>query len=314
MTGTIQLYGGESYTLPPLLSWDVTLTGGIPCDSFDITCIYQAEMAPLLSMAWRITLTEGTFRLCAVVDEYEIVQNAHGRVLTLSGRGMAALLLDNESQAVEYTQPTLSEILRNHIAPYGLGWENFQEIRGTMSYTVASSSSQWKALSGFTCYWGGFEPRITPEGVLQVTPWRDSGARSVIDARTPVLEMDYRDKRYGVYSEVLVVDKVRQVSQSVKNEALLQRGGSCRRVLYTPGKSTGTAMRYTGEYQIAQSEKGACLLTVTLPFTPGVLPGDVVRVEKDDIGITGDFYVEEARATGSEEGVRGILTMRSLNQ
>ena len=205
MRGELTLYGGARYALPELLQWDVRLTGGVPCDSFTFQCLYQPEQAPLLEQAWRITLEDGEkFYLHGVVDEYELVQGEQGRLLTISGRGMAALLLDNESTAVEYGRPTLSELLRNHVNPYGISWEPFTELRGEGVYAVASGSSQWKALSGFTRCCGGFEPRMTPKGVLQVTPWRDSGVRHVIDEKTPVLELRWRDKRYGVYSEVLV--------------------------------------------------------------------------------------------------------------
>lgn len=314
MEGILQVYGGGRYVLPPLLSWDVTLTGGVPCDSFSLTCPYEAAMAEPLDKAWRLTLERNGTLLQAVVDESEIVQDEKGRILHLSGRGLAALLLDNESAAVEYSAPTLSEILRNHVSPYGIRWESFTELRGTASYAVASASSQWKALCAFTRYFGGFEPRFTPEGVLQPFPWRDDGKRLTIGVNTPVLSLRWKDKRYGVYTEVLVVDKVRRTTQSVKNQALLARGGSCRRVLYMPGRSTGTAMRYTGEYQIRQSKQGARLLTAVLPGCFAVKPGTVIRMERGDIGITGEFYLEEVAFSCDGKGETTTLRMRRLQE
>ena len=56
-------------------------------------------------------------------------------------------------------------------------------------------------------------------------------------------------------TEVLVIDKTRNVSYSVQNRDMLDRGGQCRRVVYTPGQSTWAAMRYTGEYQIRRSRE-----------------------------------------------------------
>lgn len=314
MEGILQVYGGGRYALPPLLSWDVTLTGGVPCDSFSLMCPFEAAMAEPLDKAWRLTLQRGGTLLQAVVDEYEIVQDEKGRRVRISGRGLAALLLDNESEAVAYSAPTLSQILRKHAAPYGICWEPFAELRGSTPYAVESSSSQWKALSAFTRYYGGFEPRITPEGVLQPSLWRDDGKRLAIGANTPVLSLRWKDKRYGVYTEVLVVDKVRKTTQSVKNQALLSRGGSCRRVVYTPGRSTGAAMRYTGEYQIQQSKREARLLTVVLPGYFAVRPGAVIRMERSDIGITGDFYLEEAVFSCDGKGETTALRMRRLQE
>lgn len=314
MEAILQVYGGGRYVLPPLLSWDVMLTGGVPCDSFSITCPYEATMAEPLDKAWRLTLERNGTLLQAVVDEYEIVQDEKGRRVQISGRGLAALLLDNESEAVTYSAPTLSQILRKHAAPYGICWEPFAELRGSTPYAVESASSQWKALSAFTRYYGGFEPRITPEGVLRPSPWRDDGKRLVIGANTPILNLRWKDKRYGVYTEVLVVDKVRKTVQSVKNQALLSRGGSCRRVVYTPGRSTGAAMRYTGEYQIQQSKRETRLLTAVLPGYFAARPGAVIRMERGDIGMMGDFYLKEVDYSCSSKGETTTLRMRRLQE
>ncbi len=312
MKAILQVYGGEQYTLPPLLSWEVTVTGSVPCDSFSITCLYDAKMASLLEKAHRLTLVDKKPVLEAVIDEYEIVQDRRGRQLSLSGRGLMALLLDNESAAVEYIYPTLSELLRNHAAPCGIGWESFSELRGREVYSVSSGSSQWKALSGFTRYVGGFEPRITAMGKLQAVPWKDNGKRLSINVRTPVLKFSWKDQRYGVYSEVLVMDKLKKTRQVVRNQEFLARGGNCRRVLYVPGRSSGTAMRYTGAYQIEQSKRHKRKLTLVLPGRFWAEPGQVICMERKDIGITGDFYLEEWGSSCNIQGERTTLTMRRL--
>ena len=71
MEAMIQLYGGGHYALPPLLEWEISLTGGIPCDSFQISCPYGKGMTEKLSDAWRIVLSEASFRFRAVVDEWQ---------------------------------------------------------------------------------------------------------------------------------------------------------------------------------------------------------------------------------------------------
>ena len=194
MEAVVQLYGGGSVVLAPLLEWETTLTGGVPCDSFYLKCPYHAAQAALLERAWRVTLQEkGTVLLRAVVDETEIVQNGAGQTLEISGRGLAALLLDNEAEAVTYTRPTLSELLRRHAAPYGLSWGMFSELQGQAEYSVSSGESQWRALEGFTRWVGGFVPRITAEGLLLPAAWKDDGRRFVIGAGTPLLELRWQD-------------------------------------------------------------------------------------------------------------------------
>lgn len=315
MEAVVQLYGGGSLVLAPLLELEATLTGGVPCDSFRLKCPYDAAQAALLERAWRVTLQEkGIVLLRAVVDETEIVQNGAGRTLEISGRGLAALLLDNEAEAVTYTRPTLSELLRRHVAPYGLPWGTFTELQGEAEYSVSSGESQWRALEGFTRWVGGFVPRITAEGLLLPAPWKDSGTRLVIGTKTPLLELRWRDRRYGVYSEVLVVDKVRRQTQRVEYASFLARGGCCRRVLYVPGRSSSAAMRYTGQYQIERSREGARQLTAALPGRQNAAPGSVVRMERGDIGIQGDFYVNEAAYCCSAAGETTTLCMRRLEE
>ena len=51
MTGRIFTADHHVYDLPELLAWNVTHTGTVPCDSYTVTFVYRAEMAPVLKMA-----------------------------------------------------------------------------------------------------------------------------------------------------------------------------------------------------------------------------------------------------------------------
>ena len=103
MTGTLYTADHRMFRLPPLLSWRVTHTGGVPCDSFTVTFVYQKEMAPALALAAGFAAEEkGEVMLRAVVDEYTVNLDGGGLTATVSGRGYAARLLDNESRPVTY--------------------------------------------------------------------------------------------------------------------------------------------------------------------------------------------------------------------
>ena len=83
------------------------------------TCLYDGEMAEILPKATRFTAyQDGRTVLRGVVDAYEISLSRQGLVATVEGRGMAALLLDNESEALTYGRAMLSEILENHVSTY----------------------------------------------------------------------------------------------------------------------------------------------------------------------------------------------------
>jgi len=87
--------------LPTLLKWEFSYTGSVPCDSFTLRCAYEPAMAETLRRAVRFTAREdGTVEFAGVVDECGVTCDEKGLQLEVSGRGMAALLLDNEAESV----------------------------------------------------------------------------------------------------------------------------------------------------------------------------------------------------------------------
>ena len=133
-------WDGRSCRLPTLLSWTLTYTGGVPCDSMTICCPYDASMAEVLPDATRFAaLRDGAVMLRGVVDAYEISLSGQGLLVTLEGRGMAALLMDNESEALTYGAATIGDILRNHVEPYGITVERGSSLSGD-GYAVVSDS------------------------------------------------------------------------------------------------------------------------------------------------------------------------------
>lgn len=313
MTGRIYTADHKMYELPPLLSWRVTHTGTVPCDSFSVTFLFREEMAPVLrGAAGFAALEQGQVMLRAVVDEYTVDLNAGGLTATVHGRGYAARLLDNESRPVTYQQATLEEILRNHAEPYGLTCKGATGLRAGADYTVAAGSSQWKAVENFCRTFGGFSPRFSREGVLLAGP-EEAGRTLSIGGDTPVLGCTLREDHYGVATEVLVIDKTQNRSSAVKNPEASRWGGQCRRVVYTPGQSTWDAMRYTGEYQIQKSREDAWTAEVTLPGSFLAFPGDRAAVRLERMGLTGTFRVAEAENRFRQrEGATAVLTLKPL--
>ena len=308
MTLRLETYDGAEYTLPVLIKWDIEHTASVPCDSMTAVCLYDPGMAEVLPKAVRFTASqEGTVMLRGVVDAYEIVLSRQGLLATVEGRGMAALLLDNESEALSYERAPLSEILENHVAPYGISVDKKQDVSGS-GYAVSSGSSQWKALQGFTRRFGGFDPYFTPEGVLVTGPLWGTGRTLAIGDGTPVISLRKREQRYGVISEMLIQDKVQGVSHPVKNEEFIQAGGRRRHVLYMP-RSTAEDRRYTGEYQIAQSALEQVELALELPFPFAAMPGDRINLAVSRLGLSGTYEVVRSRSRMDEGGERTELTL-----
>ena len=313
MRGRIITSSHRVYDLPVLLRWNMTYTGSVPCDSYTVTWVYDKPMPePLHLAAGFLALgKDDQVLLRGIVDEYAVELSPEGLTVTICGRGYAARLLDNESRPVTYQGATLEEIVRCHVTPYGITAAEIAPVSATSVYTVASGTSQWKALESFCRTYGGFAPRFRRDGLLVAAPERDDGRRIVIGADSPVLSCTLREDHYGVLTEVLVIDKTRNVSYSVKNQDMIDRGGQCRRVVYTPGQSTWAAMRYTGEYQIRRSREEEVTIELELAGCFLAFPGDVVRLRLEALGIDGEYRVAEAENTASpERGEVSRLTLR----
>ena len=174
------------------------------------------------------------------------------------------------------------------------------------SFAVASGSSRWKAIEGFVrrC---GLTPYFTREGVLCLRGAAE-GRRLVLEEPEGVIEASYRDRRYGVLSEVTAVNRAKKLRQTVRNEAFLARGGSCRRVVYVPSRSVNE-LRYTGRYQIEKSAEDARELTVTLAGSVDAEPMDRVELSLARLGVRGTFRVSETLYTLSASGETTELTL-----
>ena len=181
MTGQLITSDHKTYTLPSLLRWEIVYTGSVPCDSYSVTFLYDASMAEPLHLAAGFAAVEGgDIMLRGIVDEYTVELTAEGLTATVTGRGYAARLLDNESRPLTYQGATLAEIVRNHVTPYGIQCEQLAAVAADSVDTVAAGSSQWKALANFCETYGGFTPRFQRDGKLLAVPETDSGRRLVI--------------------------------------------------------------------------------------------------------------------------------------
>lgn len=310
MTGYLLTARGDRLTLPPFLSWKLRRTGSVPCDSFEAECPWDAGAEPELEKACRLIVEEeGARRFTGVLDEYRLSWDSRGGVLSLSGRGLAALLLDNEAQGQDYQAATLADVLREHVEPYGLPLGSMGNLPAVPGFSVATGQSEWKTLYSFARYHGGVQPRFDVFGALSVDG-RDAGKLVTVDDRTGVTSLCLRDKRYGVCSEVLVLDRGSQKPRRVVNDGFVAQGGRCRRVMTMPAKSAYEAMRYSGQFQLDRSAEGRFRVEFTLPGSYFCEPGDRVELRLTQPAIHGTWLVEETEASMDSAGVRVKVILR----
>ena len=309
MDGTLICWDGRRVALPDLTAWRFQYGCGTPCDSFQAVCLWEPGKDDVLAEAVRFTAVEdGKIVFSGVVDECERGWDQSGGTLTISGRGMAARLLDNEALGADYQVATLEDILRDHVMPYGITVGARTQLPQVPGFSVAVGSSEWQVLYDFCRYHGGVSPRFDREGRLLITPW-EQGEKLVLGEDAAVTALTLRDQRYGVLSEILVRDRTTDEVQRVTNSDFLRRGGRCRRVLTMPGKSSYQAMRYSGEYQLARSREGLRELEIELAGAFAAWPGDLVELRlAQDVG-RGLWRVRESTCGLDEQGTYTRLTL-----
>lgn len=300
MEGTLTCWDGKKITLPQVTEWAFQYGRGTPCDSFSLTCLWEPEEDILAEAVTFTAVEQGETVFTGVVDECERGWDGKGGFLTVSGRSMAARLLDNEALGMDYQVATWQDIVRDHVAPYGV-----QTVGGGLSavpgFSVAVGSSEWQVVYEFCRYYGGITPRFDRLGRLVVSPWEE-GKRLVLGEDAAVTALTLRDQRYGVLSQILVRDKTTGAVQTVDNSDFLRRGGRCRRVLTMPGKSSYQAMRYSGSYQLEQSAEELRQLELELPGSFLAWPGDLVEVRLSKPVGRGIWRVAEAVSGMDENG------------
>lgn len=308
MTGYLTDCAGGVWKLPPLLSWDVRHGLGEPCDAFEISFPYKKDMLNMLYGAVRFRGEyAGDTVFTGVVDEYEIAADRSGLTVSVRGRGLAALLMDNECESAQYSGAGLEYILRRHVYPWGVTQIRKKAMPAAASFAVNAGDSQWTVLKKYCRFAGGVTPRFSRDGVLLING--EKGESRAIDSRTAVSSSVLRDERYGVISQALVKNKSRGTSETVTNASYAKRGAKCRRVVSVPRKTGGDAMRYTAQYQIDESRRGKHVCEVTLPEVFAAFAGDTVALTDTVLGLYGSFTVYESRCWADQNGAGTVLTL-----
>lgn len=303
----VGLGGGGELALPTAVSWKFCYGTGTPCDSFFVRCLWKRGQERMLSAACRFFAQwEGERVFTGVVDEFAVICGRDGLYLELSGRGMAALLLDNEAMPAEYQRCTRADIVAGHVAPYGLEAAGGEGLPAVSGFSVASGESEWSVVRRFACYYGGVTPRFDREGRLVLDPYQD-GQAVRIGGKDKITEWEYREDRHGVLSKVAVRRRTTWGTQWVSDPAFIAQGGCARRVITVPNTTGTTAMRYTADYQLRAARRERVRLRLTAAGGFLAWPGELVDVELAGFGANGRYRAAQAEVSCGAEGLTTSL-------
>lgn len=303
---------GGKWALPELVSWDFRYGFALPCDSFELEFLHREDMLEVLQRAVELEAVykdETVFR--GRVDEFELLADQNGARVKLCGRGMQALMLDNEAESADYFYCDLGFILEKHAKAVGIEKIAPSEGGSAVRFSVENGWSHWKAFSRFAEFCCGFRPRFAPDGTL--VPDGEKGGRLLrLDGRTALISQSYREDRYGVISHAVVKRRYTNHEEVVENSEFIALGGCCSRIVNVPKSTMYDAMRHEGEYQIKKSMELYRSARLKIAECFGAFPGDTVEMSDSPLGISGRFMVYSAHCVGSAAGAYTEIEMRKI--
>lgn len=302
MTACVTDSAGARWALPEALAWRMEHTAGVPCDSFWLRCPWDEAETARPGDWVGFTADHGGERVfTGLVDECEVTVGAQGRLLEISGRGMAARLLDNEALGQDYLSATQADILRDHVIPYGIETAPGASLPPVSQFSVTTGSSEWSVVYDFARYYGGIAPRFDRQGRLVLSGWDDSRER-LVDDSADLISLVRRDRRYGALSQVLVRDRWSGRIETVDDRAFQAAGGRARRVITMPARSSFKAMRYSGQFQLDKSAGELERVEVTLGAPFCAWPGDLVTLQRSGWGWNGQYRAVQVTSAMDQGG------------
>ncbi len=301
--------GGKEFQLPTAVSWRFCYGTDTPCDSFFLRCLWEKGQERLLSSACRFYAQwEGERVFTGVVDEFAVLCGKDGLYLELSGRGLAALLLDNEAMPAEYQRATRADIVANHVTPYGIQAVGGAALPTVSGFTVGSGESEWSVVRRYACYYGGVVPRFDRLGRLVLDRHRDDRAVR-IGSRDRVTGWEYREERHGVLSQVAVRRRTTWGTQWASDPEFRAEGGCARRVITVPNTTGTTAMRYTADYQLRAARRGRVRMRITAAGAFLAWPGELADVALDGVGANGRYRVAQTEVYCGADGLTTTMVL-----
>lgn len=292
MKGYLINKSGTLYELPELLSWDVCHGTGEPCDFFEVKTLYTATLLPKLAEAIRFKgIADGKTVFYGVVDEYQISIDEKGSTVSINGRSLAALLMDNEVQKSTYYSMTRDKAIEKYVSPFGISSIADSEMPQVLIFSVRDGDSAWSALKRFCLKSAHTKPCFDAAGKLYLG--KRTGKSVSINADKRATALKYKDESYGIISEITVTNRSNGGSYTLKNQDFIDKGGKSKRFLYTDKfdtvitGSTSIDTRFTGKHQIDSSMFGKKIVELTLPEQFPCFPDDTVSLTSSAFAISG---------------------------
>ncbi len=307
MIGIVKSAKGAETQLPALLQWSVKRTDGDPCDSFSVQFACSKETKAVLEQAAEFQAYEkGRLVFTGIVDDFELRLGKDGVLAELTGRGLAARLMDMQTKAAEYVSAQLTDILNAYVRPCGVLKIEADEMGPVSNFVVQTGGTCYQALAGFCRHSAEIYPRFLADGTLVL---KKEAAGKQIALTSGILRAQYVRNRYGVAARQVLINTRNGSAQEASYAEFQAVGGTRVQYAGRTGDKIRASFR-TAKQRLDDTKRDEKLLYVTCAGSFLAEPLDKVSLSVPALGISGTFTVQEVQSSCDETGLTCTLVMR----
>ena len=300
LTITATTTTGEEITLPRPLRIKLSQSSSEPAGKLTLTYLPETEIPELSRMK-----LEGDISFWGVVDSIKSEQTDNGRLIVISCRTIAALLLDNHAAPAEFYSPTPSFVLGLYCNNMGFKGFLYDEYHEVPSVSATRGTSCWDAVEAYCEQAFGRPPHITEDNFISCQPYGDSRIHTFGGSGYPIYTLERVIDRTGIISGATIRDENGAYSISVSNPDC--PAGVSRYHFITPEAPWLYYRELYGKRTLRRSMSGYRAVNLETPTVFPLQIGDRAIIEGDDDQTV--WRIAKATVTVDENGISTALTL-----
>lgn len=173
---------------------------------------------------------------------------------------------------------------------------------------ISVNSNCWAVLEQFARFHGKVTPRFNKKGELVLSPL-PSDVSLHIDDETPISKLLWRYKRFGVLSQISVINRVSYHTNTLQDQEMMDKGICRSRVLTVPKTTPSHSARYNGAFQLEQSRKHLHCVELSTPQALFVETGELISLQQSNWCDNGIYRVIDCVITLGKQGYETTITL-----
>ena len=256
---------------------------------------------------------EDTIILKGSIDVVSVITGETGSFVQLSGRSMAAVLLDNDAAPQTYQSLNLEGFIKKIAEPYGFTSFEVDSTAGIAKIVVDDGMSEWDMINREAYSELGMIPWVAADGTIvckktDLNADADYRFGNDVENATHWEELKIRDHLTDVKSELW--GKNYQMNDFVvEKDADLIAAGFKRRSIIKYSTETREQIGKKLKHELKERKKGCYEISLTVRGSKSFLPGKIAYLHDTINGIDGKFLVAGVTQTKDVNGTKTSIRL-----